>query len=86
MRVRLPYWAAKQCDWLSHARPAQFPFPLFLFPGAESRTANQKPGNLKCCAPFNERTLIGQNLVGISKKREKSGLSRNQKVHSGYSD
>ena len=19
-------------DWLSHARPAQFPFPLFLFP------------------------------------------------------
>ena len=28
--VRLPYWSAKQCDWLSHARPAPFPFPLFL--------------------------------------------------------
>ena len=25
--------SAKQCDWLSHARPAPFPFPLFLFPG-----------------------------------------------------
>ncbi len=24
--------SAKQCDWLSHARPAPFPFPLFLFP------------------------------------------------------
>ena len=22
----------KQCEWLSHARPAPFPFPLFLFP------------------------------------------------------
>ena len=22
----------KQCDWLSHARPALFPIPLFLFP------------------------------------------------------
>ena len=30
--VRLPYWSAKQCDWLSHARPVPFPFPLFLFP------------------------------------------------------
>ena len=25
--------SAKQCDWLSHARSAPFPFPLFLFPG-----------------------------------------------------
>ena len=24
--------SAKQCTWLSHARPAPFPFPLFLFP------------------------------------------------------
>ena len=23
----------KQFDWLSHARPAPFPFPLILFPG-----------------------------------------------------
>ena len=30
--VRLTYWSAKQWDWLSHARPAPFPFPLFLFP------------------------------------------------------
>ena len=33
MCVSLKYWSAKQCDWLSHARPAPFPFPLFLFPG-----------------------------------------------------
>ena len=25
--------SAKQWDWLSHARPAPFPFPLFLHPG-----------------------------------------------------
>jgi len=31
------YWSAKQCDWLSHVRPAPFPFPLFLFPGVESK-------------------------------------------------
>ena len=31
--VRLPYWSAKQSNWLSHARPAPFPFPVFLFPG-----------------------------------------------------
>ena len=28
--------SAKQCDWLSHARPAPFPFPIFLFPGCMS--------------------------------------------------
>ena len=31
--VSLKYWSAKQCDWLSHARPAPFLFPLFLFHG-----------------------------------------------------
>ena len=25
--------ANRNCDWLSHARPVPFPFPLFLFPG-----------------------------------------------------
>ena len=29
-----------------------------------NQTANQKPGNLKYCTPFNERTLIGQNPGG----------------------
>jgi len=24
--------SAKQCDWISHARPAPFPSLLFLFP------------------------------------------------------
>ena len=28
---------AKQCDLLSHARPAPFPFPLFLFPNLEGK-------------------------------------------------
>ena len=31
--VSLKYWSAKQCDWLSHARPAPFLSPLFLFHG-----------------------------------------------------
>ena len=30
----IPNLSAKQCDWLSHARPAPFSFPLFLFPGS----------------------------------------------------
>ena len=47
---------------------------------AESRTANQKPGSLKFCAPFNEITIIGLNVVGIIKMREKSRLSRKLKV------
>ena len=29
----IPNLSAKQCDWLSHAGPVPFPFPLFLFPG-----------------------------------------------------
>ena len=28
----IPNSSAKQCDWLSLARPAPFPFPLLLFP------------------------------------------------------
>ena len=31
------------------------------------KTANQKPGNFRFYAPFNERNLIGRNLVRISK-------------------
>ena len=31
--------SAKQCDWLSHARPAPFPFPLFLFSGKKKTIA-----------------------------------------------
>ena len=34
--VSLPYWSAKQCDWLSLAGPALLPFPIFLFPGYDS--------------------------------------------------
>ena len=30
--VRVPNSSVKQCDLLSHARQAPFPFPLFLFP------------------------------------------------------
>ena len=29
--VSLQYWSSKQCDWLSLAGPAPFPFPIFLF-------------------------------------------------------
>ena len=45
---------------------------------AESQTANQKPENLNFSAPYNKRTLIGRNPIGISKKRGKRALSRNQ--------
>ena len=37
---------------------------------AESRTANRKPGNLKFCAPFNERIFIGRNPVDIQKEEQ----------------
>ena len=38
----------------------------------EWRMQNPKqPGKFKFCAPFTKRTLIGQNIVGIFKKREK---------------
>jgi len=44
---------------------------------AEYRTANRKP--------FNERTLIGRNLVGMFKKREKYRINQEIKsVHIGY--
>ena len=44
---------------------------------AEYRTANRKP--------FNERTLIGRNLVGMFKKREKDRIKKEIKsVHIGY--
>ena len=33
--VKIAVLSAKQCDWLSHVRPAPFPFPLFLFPVGE---------------------------------------------------
>ena len=52
---------------------------------ADSQTAYQKPGILKFYVPFNERTLKGQNLVGISKKREKELIKQEIKsVHIGY--
>ena len=46
---------AKQCDWLSHGRPALLPFPLFLFPanipyiwGDKFRTWGMGMGNNIC--------------------------------------
>ena len=54
---------------------------------AESRTANQKPGNLKFCAPFNEQTLIGLNLIwDIQKEGERVHYAEIKSVHSGYLD
>ena len=47
---------------------------------AESQIANQKTGNLKFYAPFNERAVIGWNLVGISKKRFKKRIKQELKV------
>ena len=47
---------------------------------AESRTANQKPENLKFSTLFN-KTLIGRNLVGISKKREKEQIKQEKCAH-----
>ena len=40
--VSLLYWSAKQCDWLSFAGPAPFPFPIFLFPGPRPFTQIQR--------------------------------------------
>ena len=42
----------------------------------ESQTANQKPGNLKFCAPLNERTLIGQNFLKEWIKQEIKSVFR----------
>ena len=38
------------------------------------KVAHQKPGNLKFCAPFNEKTVIG--LVGIFKNRGKERIKQ----------
>ena len=35
---------------------------------------------IKISAPFNEKTLIGRNLVGIEIREENSGISRELKV------
>ena len=43
---------------------------------AESKAANQKQENFKFWAPFNERTLIGRNPVGISKKKGKEWIKQ----------
>ena len=37
--IRSP--SAKQCNWLFHARPAPFPFPIFLFPEIKRKTFTQ---------------------------------------------
>ena len=37
----IPNSSAKQCDWLSHGRPAPFAFPLFLFPVLEAIDRNK---------------------------------------------
>ena len=68
--VRLPYWSAKQCDWLSHARPAQFPFPLFIFPGAN--TATQKHS-------FKTSAINGR-ANGSKKKRTADMQMENEKI------
>ena len=47
---------------------------------AESRSANQRPVNLK----FNERTLIGRNPVGIFKKRRKEHNRNNIKCNKNF--
>jgi len=37
--------SAKQCDLLSHARQAPFPFPLFLFPDWNRLLTVQREGS-----------------------------------------
>ena len=45
-------------------------------------------GKLKFCAPLNERTLVGRNMVDILKKKKKKELFKPElkSVHIGYSD
>ena len=69
--VRLPYWSAKQSNWLSHARPAPFPFPVFLFPGR-----NALPSCMRVCIKslfFQKKK--GTDLLKISKNGSKSNKS-----------
>ena len=47
---------------------------------AESQTANQKPENLNFSAPYNERTLIGRNPIGMYKKRGKWCIKQKSNV------
>jgi len=42
----------------------------------ESRTANQKPENLRFCAPFNKRTFIGRNPARIFNQRGEEFLKQ----------
>ena len=47
----------------------------------------QKQGKFLLYAPFDEKTLIGQNLVRLFQKREKDLMKQNIKnVHIGNSD
>ena len=53
---------------------------------AESQTTNQNPGKYLNCALFNEKTLIGRNLVRLLKNREKEWMKQKIKsVHNRYS-
>ena len=80
--VSLLYWAAKQCDWLSLAVPAPFPFPLFLFPGIPiskyvplwslERLRSLINGNLT-----NYKILLAEQKIQFSAKKEWICLKRN---------
>ena len=51
-----------------------------IYYSSKSEIKKRKPGYLKCCAWLNERTLIGRNPVGISKKKEKERINQKSKV------
>ena len=44
----------------------------------------EQPGNLKFCAPFYWRTLIGQKLSEREKKEKKQIKNESQSVYIGY--
>jgi len=64
-RVSVRILSAMQCDWLSHARPAPFPFTLFLFPGCKLFVLEDYYSILSWSLEYNVFIFTGFAMIGL---------------------